>query len=109
MTEWTELKTLQEVAAAQARGDEIEYISDAGNLKYEKFKPWDGRGWYATYEFRSRPRKKTKTIVLREALFNLGNGIYKTEWTTAPREQSSVHFVHWLDTPAREVEVEDAA
>lgn len=102
MNDWAELKTLQDVAAAQARGDEIE-ISLHGN----QWQLWGGWYWGNDRFFRSRPKKKTKTIVLREALFNIGAGVYKTEWTTDEREQRSVHFVRWLDTPAREIEVEE--
>lgn len=63
MTEWTELKTLQDVAAAQARGDEIQVYGVA------TWVPFEGKQWFASSDYRSRPAKKTKTIVLREALF----------------------------------------
>jgi len=57
MTEWTELKTLQEVAEAQSRGDEIE-VSCIGS----KWEPWTSLHWHAIYLYRSRPRKKTKLM-----------------------------------------------
>jgi hypothetical protein len=105
MSEWRELKTLQEVAAAQAAGEEIEFKSsetwnptffDSGRIFYE-----------SSYQWRSRPKKKTKTIVLREALFiqrDPDRG-YSTNWASEKGELHS-NFIRWLDTPAREVEVD---
>lgn len=102
-TEWKNLTTLQEVAAAQAAGEEIEYLADAGNYKYEKFRPWDGGNWLNTYEYRSRPKPRTKKVVLRKAVFKR-NDSYWTGWYS-DEELFGNGFVCWLDAPAKEIEV----
>lgn len=104
-TEWKELKTLQDVAAAQAAGEEIEW-RDLG----ADWRSWNGATWYVKAEFRSRPKKRTKTIVLREALLassGTGEITYYTMWATEAYFKNCQTFVRWLDTPAREIEVEE--
>lgn len=51
-TEWTDLPTLQDVAAAQARGDEIHCFAAV-------WERWGGDWWDADAQFRSRPKQKT--------------------------------------------------
>ena len=98
MTEWTELKTLQDVAAAVDRDDEIEVLFDAD------WEAWD-TCYYASRRYRSRPKKKVKQIVLREALMRSSYGYY-TRWCTKDIETPSF-FIKWLDTPERIVEVDE--
>lgn len=68
MTDWKELKTLQEVAQAQKDGLEIECYRDG---RWEK---WVEVFWDSCWKFRARPRKKTKQVVLREALVTTSEG-----------------------------------
>lgn len=57
--EWRDLKTLQDVAAAQAAGDEIEFRG----LGITDYKAWNGVGWSSSWSYRARPRKPaTKKI-----------------------------------------------
>ncbi len=98
---WVPLLTLQDVAAAQARGDEIEVYPET----YEEWMRWHAGSWNSESRYRSRPRKKTKTIVLREALRANGSGFYWTEWCSDGHTPSGL--IKWLDTPAREIEVEE--
>ena len=99
MSEWKELKTLQDVAAAQAAGEEIYKLISLPRT-YAK---WNGRMWSNLEIYRSRPRKKVKQIVLREALMQV-NGCYWTTWTSDDIDPT---FVKWLDTPERIIEVEE--
>lgn len=48
-TEWTDLPTLQDIAAAQARGDEIWFF----NMSMGDFEPWNGEIWFACGEYRA--------------------------------------------------------
>lgn len=100
--EWKELRSLQEVAAAQAAGEEIEYCQVAGS-----WTPWVGSYWDCGWKFRSRPAMRTKKIVLREALFfSDTTNLPFTLWCSdefIPKNFG--HFSRWLDTPAREIEV----
>lgn len=98
-TEWKELKTLQEVAAAQAAGEEIQvnYYDSVG------WHVWDGFCWKDQWKYRSRPKPRTKKIVLREALRATEN-FYWTAWYSEGTDFER-GFVRWLDTPAREIEV----
>ncbi len=101
MNEWRELKTLQEVAEAQKNGEEIERNYGGG------WKPWAGKAWDSGSCYHSRPRKKTKTIVLREALMRNSIGGYWIDLRTTDAE-AGTFFIRWLDTPPREIEVPDA-
>ncbi len=95
MTEWVELKTLQEVASAQARGDEIEVGHKYDDIIYWKL--WGGLEWTKCYKYRSRPRKQTKTVVVREYLWVdriLPNNVYHYQWTSADMSKEK-YFVHW--------------
>lgn len=98
MNEWRELKTLQEVAEAQKNGEEIEIKGAFGWFE------WSGSCWSDECAYRSRPRKKTKTIVLREALILGPFGHYFIRWCS----DCDDGLVRWLDTPPREIEVPDA-
>ncbi len=97
MTEWRDLPTLPDVAAAQAAGDEIERRSKISG----RWETWDGNAWDASAMYRARPRKPaTKTIVLRRALLK-ENGNY---WTPSPSTEDysqNIYFVMWL--PGEEV------
>ncbi len=90
MLEWRDLPTIQEVAAAQAAGDEIHRDAGTG------FMGWDGTYWASNWKFRSRPRKPaTKTIVLRRALLN-GNGEYTATAFSDFDWSENEYFVMWL-------------
>ena len=57
MSEWRELPTMADVAAAQAAGDEIEY------LYCGRWVAWYGTTWDLYRDFRARPRQpKTKKL-----------------------------------------------
>lgn len=99
-TEWKELKTIQEVAAAQAAGEEIEIRC------YGSWGSWNGDNYYASQMYRSRPRKKVKVVVLREGLFYDQHGDWTTEWHSCDWTELQ-YFVKWLDTPERTVEVKE--
>jgi hypothetical protein len=102
--EWVPLLTLQEVAAAQARGDEIE--TRVGNVW--DWRPWYPECWDCKSNYRSRHRKKTKTVVLCEALVAFKD----SGWFLVQGEKEAITDIYgnqgikWLDTPAREIEVE---
>jgi hypothetical protein len=102
--DWVPLLTLQDVAAAQARGDEIEVEHPREPLTI-----WVGKSWSANASYRSRPRKKTKTIVLREALIDFKD----SGWFLVKGEKEAItriyggQVIKWLDTPAREFEIEE--
>ncbi len=69
--EWRDLPTMQDVAAAQAAGDEITVRSDERST----WLPWVGNCWREDLNYRARPRKPaTKTVVLRRALIVDGDG-----------------------------------
>ena len=58
MSEWRELKTLQDVVAAMDDGDEIEVDGFSG---WEK---WEGAMWTFNLRYRARPRQP-KTMKLK--------------------------------------------
>lgn len=103
-SEWTKLNTMQEVAAAQARGDEINSLAcNRGWIE------WEGTWWASDNLFRSRsrPKKKTKTVVLREAL-RKHNDYYWTEFCTEEFDPAFPYsFVKWTCAKPREIEVEE--
>lgn len=103
MSEWKELKTLQEVAAAQVAGEEVECAK--AHVETQGWYAWDGVAWYKGQLYRSRPKKKVKTIVLREALFSCGGDRFWTSWVSCNYVEDG--FVKWLDTPERIVEIEE--
>lgn len=99
-TDWRELRTIQEVAAAQANDEEIEHFGAISEL----WRPWDTKIWSGNGLYRSRPRKQTKTVVLREGLMRSSSGYY-TQWFEK-RVEGALGFIQWLDTPERTVEVD---
>ena len=92
--EWRELKTLQDVAAAQAAGHEI-IVSTAGG-----FCAWDGLMWYADRLYRSRPVPKVKRIKML-CWFNGYNLLWEVEnkdrnfsdWTRIPDEDKEIEVM----------------
>lgn len=94
-TEWRDLPTMQDVAAAQAAGEEIQVKTGS-----QGWGDWNGLFWQDCYNFRSRPRKQTKTIVLRRALITQDG--YYTEVAASDLDYSaSAKFVMWL--PGEEI------
>ena len=59
MNEWTELKTMFEVADAKAAGWEIMVQN---NPEYD-WEMWDGTGWANYWKFRGRPAQPKKVKV----------------------------------------------
>lgn len=91
MGEWKDLPTMQDVAAAQAAGEEIE----AYLLGQDGWKSWKANAWDASAAYRSRPRKQTKTVVLRRALLQTGNSYYSTIPSSIDYSTGNT-FVMWL-------------
>lgn len=92
-TKWTDCSTLQELAAAQARGDEIDvYVRGEWSI-------WDETVWNEREEYRCRPAQpKIKTITLRKALLRDSDGRYYTSDGSCSRK-SDRFFVCWLGDP----------
>ena len=75
MSEWKLLKTIQDVSAAQAAGEEIEYFT----LDSEVWCLWFGKVWDSEWQFRSRqPQPKTKKVKLQD-WFNGADLFWKSE------------------------------
>ncbi len=91
MTEWRDLPSLPDMAAALAAGDEIEYKN--ATLGWTG---WNVNAWFADWEYRARPRKPaTKIVVLRRALFRSGgDGFYPIEGTAD--FSTYKNFIMWL-------------
>ena len=95
--EWRDLKTLQDIAAAQAAGDEIEYFLGG------RWKAWQGVTWNVCRQFRARPRQKTEKIKMLCWFINghlnwlqEGNHAAGPDWKRVPSEDKEI-----------EIEVED--
>lgn len=89
MSEWKVLKTLQEVAAAQAAGDEIQREVDYG------WERWNGAYWSSMYNLRSRP-KQNEVIQLRKGLFGSPSAGYDVRQCTEQYAEGCSNFVQWL-------------
>ena len=99
-TEWRDLPTMADVAAAQAAGEEIEVYMGIG-----RWDSWKGRTWDKSLGYRAHPRKQTKTIVLRRALYKNHSGHYILWCNGDWADNMSRGFIKWL--PGEEiVEVE---
>ena len=68
MSEWRELKTLQDVAAAMDFGDEIQIDG------YSGWENWEGTTWIFNMKYRARPRPKTKMRVVKSLCWRDGFG-----------------------------------
>jgi hypothetical protein len=101
MSEWRELKTLQDVAEAQKNGEAVQtrYPDD------DKWQEWAEVDWHGSRDYRSRPEKKVKTVVLREALMRTYEE-FSVVWCSEEYVKGHPAFVRWLDTPERIVEVD---
>ncbi len=93
-TEWKDLPTLQDVAAAQAAGEEIE-------MKYAAdWKRWDGFQWSKNYFYRSRPVPKTRKVKML-AWFNEYDSIcwyrdgkvISKAWQRVPSEDKEIEVM----------------
>ncbi len=94
MTEWCDLPTMQDVAAAQAAGDEITVRIDERSA----WLSWVGNCWREDLNYRARPRKPvTRVVVLRRALMRelLSDNYYGTNPTSIDYS-SREGFVMWL-------------
>ena len=91
MNDWKDCSSLQDLAAAQARGDEIEIATLGG-----QWLSWVGHTWNCEWKFRCRPAKpKTKTVVLREALMLYTVGGYTYVWYSTSEAESWGTFIRW--------------
>jgi hypothetical protein len=97
-TEWRDLPTMADVAAAQAAGEEIEVGHKFDDLIY--WRSWGGLEWTKCWKYHSRPRKQTKTIVLRRALITQ-DGHYTVAAASDLDYSAFANFVMWL--PGEEI------
>ena len=96
-TEWRDLPTMADVAEAKKNEWEIEHSYNG-----IKWFSWQGCYWDADWKFRSRPRKQTKTIVLRRALMRSPpNDTYYATEPTNYDHSLNIRFVMWL--PGEEI------
>ena len=95
MTEWTELKTLQDVAKAQADGWEIEARA-FGNIQWQS---WGGRAWKYDLIYRGRP-KQPKMEEVKMLCWKV-NG--RLDWL-----EEGTHVAHpsWVRVPAEDKTIE---
>ncbi len=96
MTEWRDLPTIQDVAAALTAGDEIQddMLGCWSNWMI-------GDGWSLEHKFRARPRKPAaKTVVLRRALLVKSDGKYGTLEGDEDFSKAN-NFIMWL--PGEEI------
>ena len=91
--EWKDCSSLQELAAAQARGDDImEWRESSGHT-------WNGTVWGQWNQYRCRPAKPaTKTVTLRKALLRDSDGRYYTSEGSCSYKNDRF-FVCWLGDP----------
>ena len=94
--EWRELKTLQDVAAAQAAGDEVEYLM--GN----SWQLWGGSFWSSLGAFRARPRQPKMKKVKLLCWLNPDTGILF--WRK--ENHATMADSHWLRVPSEDKEIE---
>ena len=94
-TVWRYLKSLPEVAAAQAAGNEIQERGTTNILGWVQwlgcYCPW--------YEYRARASSKKETVTVRKALFRSSSG---GEWTRECSEANAKNdplFVGWIGQP----------
>ncbi len=91
--EWRDLPTMQDVAAAQAAGDEIHVKVDGPKGAWFL---WDGSCWLGDQKYRARPHKPaTKTVTLRRALLVKSDGTYGTLEGDEDFSKAN-NFVMWL-------------
>ena len=95
--------TLLEAAKAKLEGKRI--IIREYSPHNTSFFDWDGEQWKYGWIASIAPEPKKK-IVLREALFKSVNQGFYIGWRS---EEAFIdpNLVKWLDTPAREIEVDD--
>ena len=97
MSEWRELKTLQDVAAAQAAGDEIEVGSDHVGAAWAWYK-WDGEYWASDSPYRARPRQP-KMKKLKMLCYLIGG---RLDWFHNDYGSSD----GWIRIPSEDKEIE---
>lgn len=93
MTEWTELKTLQEVAIAQSKDWEIEY-----RMLYGPWAKWCESSWQEANTYRGRPRQPKMKKVKMLCWFD-GFGLF---W----RKEAMNYDKQWIRVPAQDIEIE---
>lgn len=72
-TEWRDLLTLQDVAAAIEAGDEIQVGNTRLGVPCNWYK-WDGEGWSIGLDYRARPRQPKKLLVKSSCWRNNDDG-----------------------------------
>ena len=94
-TEWRNLPTMADVAAAQAAGDEIE-VRRLGEFDYTE---WSGTAWAMAWSFRARPRqpkmKKVKSLCYRSTVSG------ELTW-----RKEELPIINWKRFPAGDIEGE---
>ena len=93
MSEWRELPTMADVAAAQAAGDEVEYLM--GN----SWQLWDGSFWSSVGAFRARPRQPATKMIKMLCWFINGQLNWLQEGTHASGPD-------WKHVPSEDKEIE---
>lgn len=94
MTEWIELKTLQDVAKADAAEWEIE-LRDT----YNKWCKWNGEIWNIHNQYRARPRQpKMETVKMECWIDDSGELRWVREWWSPKHD--------WIRTPALDIKIE---
>ena len=103
-TEWIELNGIEDVARAKVEKWDIEHM-----LYHDTNPPtwvrWEGRSWFATWQFRGRPKQpKTSTVKVEGWLTEMGTLVHIVGYHTLPRDLSG-----WRRVPSEDktVEVEE--
>jgi hypothetical protein len=91
--EWKDLPTLQDVAAAQAAGDEIQWMGSL-DMSYET---WGGAMWAKSALYRSRPVPKTRKV--KRLAYDDGYELFWRAETVTPTPT-------WRRVPAEDKEIE---
>ena len=99
-TDWRQLKTLEDVAAAQANGEEIEYLRQMFD-RSDGWYAWGGDKWTSGVMYRARPRQpKMKTVKMLAYLLN-GQLVWYQDNAGCPEGNR-----FWIRVPAQDIEIE---
>ena len=93
-SEWRDLPTMADVAAAQAAGDEIEIFDQA----LDKWEKWNDSAWFYSADYRARPAQPKMKKVKILGWFNPETGCTTTRlndnkwagWTRYPNLDDEV-------------------
>jgi hypothetical protein len=93
-SEWEDLPTLQDVAAAQAAGEEIEIYSPSQGLWIY----WEGVVWDSRHLYRSRPVPKVRKVKMLAWFTNHNQLVWYSE--------DEDTLAGWKRVPAQDLEIE---